>query len=69
MLRHHAFNFIQMALNGAYYLFIWFLVGLEAWDPGNIGKRSILIAWEPGNTGKRSILTLGYFYKKTRAEK
>ena len=52
-----------------------YLLGLEAWDPGNIGKRSVLIAWEPGNTGKRSILitwelgnteilTLGYFYKK-----
>ena len=49
-------------------------------DPGNIGKRSILIAWELGNTGKQSILitwefgnteivTLGYFYKKRRAPK
>ena len=32
-----------MALNGAYYFFIWFWAGLEAWEPGNIGKRSILI--------------------------
>ena len=24
---------------------------MEAWDPGNIGKRSMLIAWHPGNTG------------------
>ena len=53
---------------------------MEAWDPDNIGKRSMLIAWEPGNTGKRSILitwelgnteilTLGYLYKKRRAPK
>ena len=50
---------------------------MEAWDPVNIGKRSIFIAWELENTGKRSILitwefgnteilTLGYFYKQDR---
>ena len=46
-----------MALNGAYYFFSWFWAGLEVWDPGNIGKRSILISFELRNTGTRTIST------------
>ena len=31
---------------------------LTTWEPGNTGKRMILIAWEPGNTRKRTILRI-----------
>ena len=32
------------------------LLGMETWDPGNTGKRTILITCDPRNTGKRTIL-------------
>ena len=43
----------------AYYVIIvicFYLNALEAWDPGNSGKRINLITWDPGNTGKQTIL-------------